>query len=161
VPKATAVIIVADNDEVSMYAITLDAFTGNNDLRGVDTDSPVADIIAAAAAANTDLAGATPFVLGMTVVDGQQHFGFHHYTATEMPARKAFVLVPAAPGSNANALTRGISIEFGDDATGIRPTPDPSLNNGGEWYDLSGRRLGAKPAKPGLYINKGMKVVIK
>jgi hypothetical protein len=117
----------------------------------MDVDTDVADILA-------DLAGATPFVLGMTVVDGQQHFGFHRYTATEMPARKAFVLVPAA-----SAEARSLDMVF-DDATGIRPnrpTPDPSLNNGGEWYDLSGRRLGAKPAKPGLYINKGMKVVIK
>jgi hypothetical protein len=118
------------------------------------TDTPADDILA-------DLGDGTLYVLGQTIVDGQPHFGFHHYTATEMPARKAFVLVPAAPGSNANALTRGISIEFGDDATGIRPTPDPSLNNGGEWYDLSGRRLGAKPTKSGLYIYKGRKVAIK
>ncbi len=167
VPKATAVIIVADNDEVSMHAATLDAFTGSNDLRGVDTDSNVADIIAAAAVANTNLAGATPFVLGMTVVDGQQHFGFHRYTATEMPARKAFVLVPAAPGSNANALTRGISIEFGDDATGIEAVEvlgnpsDQGRANDDTWYTIDGRKLGAKPTKKGLYIYKGRKVAIK
>ena len=51
---------------------------------------------------------------------------------------------------------------FDGDATGIkteRPTPDPSLN-GGEWYDLSGRKLDTKPTK-GLYINGGRKVVVK
>lgn len=46
------------------------------------------------------------------------------------------------------------------EATGIRPTPSPSLN-GGEWYDLLGRRLSAKPSQKGLYINNGRKVVIK
>jgi hypothetical protein len=153
VPKATAVIIVADNDEVSMYATTLDAFTGNNDLRGVDTDSPVADIIVTAAAANADLAGATPFVLGMTVVAGEQHFGFHRYTATEMPARKAFVLVPAAPGSNASALTMVF-----DDATGVEEVIEVNgvkEVNDNSWYTLDGRKLNGKPTKPGLYINKG------
>ena len=29
------------------------------------------------------------------------------------------------------------------------------------WFDLSGRKLGGKPTKPGLYINNGRKVVIK
>jgi hypothetical protein len=44
--------------------------------------------------------------------------------------------------------------------TGIRTTPNPSLN-GGEWYDLSGRRLEMKPATKGVYINNGTKVVVK
>ena len=61
---------------------------------------------------------------------------------------------------------KGISqfvLDFGDEnseATGIRPTPNPSLN-GGEWYDLSGRRLSGKPVTPGLYIHNGNKIVIK
>lgn len=44
--------------------------------------------------------------------------------------------------------------------TGIRPTPDPSLN-GGEWYDLQGRKLSGKPAKGGVYVKDGKKIVIK
>ena len=61
---------------------------------------------------------------------------------------------------------KGISqfvLDFGDEnseATGIRPNPNPSLN-GGEWYDLRGRRLSGKPATPGLYIHNGNKIVIK
>ena len=61
---------------------------------------------------------------------------------------------------------KGISqfvLDFGDEngeATGIRPTPNPSLN-GGEWYDLSGRRLSGKPAQSGIYIHNGNKIVIK
>ena len=55
------------------------------------------------------------------------------------------------------------AINMNFDATGIetkRPTPDPSLN-GGEWYDLSGRKLDTKPTAKGLYIMNGKKVVIK
>ena len=35
------------------------------------------------------------------------------------------------------------------------------MKNEGSWFDLSGRKLGSKPTKPGLYINGGKKVVIK
>jgi len=157
IPKGTAVIIVADNDEVSMTAITLDAFTGNNDLRGVDVDTDVDDI-------TSDLGEGTLYVLGMTTVNNEQHFGFHHYTATEMPARKAFVHVAAAPGSNANALTRGISIEFGDDATGVEEVIEVSEVkevNDDSWYTINGVKLMQKPTKAGLYIYKGKKVAIK
>ena len=52
-------------------------------------------------------------------------------------------------------------LNFGDETTGIRPTPDPSLNNGGEWYDLSGRKLTQKPTQKGVYIVNGKKVVVK
>ena len=38
----------------------------------------------------------------------------------------------------------------------------PALSKGeGDWYSLDGRKLGSKPAKAGLYINNGKKVVIK
>ena len=36
-----------------------------------------------------------------------------------------------------------------------------SMKNATTWFDLSGRRLGGKPAAPGLYIRNGRKVVIK
>lgn len=34
-------------------------------------------------------------------------------------------------------------------------------NETGEWYSLDGRRLSGKPAKKGMYINNGKKVIIK
>ena len=172
VPKATAVIIVADvnNPAVGLTAVTtadqqaraafLDALAAaeaadalaTNDLRGVDTDTPVADII-------SDLGNGTLYVLGQTIVEGEKHFGFHHYTATEMPARKAFVLVPAAPGSNARALTMVF-----DDATGVKgvnEVSEVSEVNDDSWYTINGVKLNGKPSKSGLYINNGRKVVIK
>ena len=55
-------------------------------------------------------------------------------------------------------------LNFDGETTGIRPnrpSPDPSLNNGGEWYDLSGRKLTQKPTQKGVYIVNGKKVVVK
>ena len=44
--------------------------------------------------------------------------------------------------------------------TGIeRPTPGPSLN-GGEWYDLQGRKLNGQPTAKGIYIRNGRKVTL-
>mgnify|MGYP007092203692 FL=1 len=34
-------------------------------------------------------------------------------------------------------------------------------NQTDSWYDLSGRKLGSKPTKSGLYIMNGKKIVIK
>lgn len=35
------------------------------------------------------------------------------------------------------------------------------IKNGGAIYDLSGRKIGSKPTKPGLYIQNGKKMVVK
>lgn len=40
-------------------------------------------------------------------------------------------------------------------------TPDASPMRVESWFDMSGRRLGGKPMKAGLYIHNGKKVVIK
>ena len=80
--------------------------------------------------------------------------------------RTYFVLNGLTAGEPKSVGAKGISqfvLDFGDEngeATGIRPTPNPSLN-GGEWYDLSGRRLSGKPAQSGIYIHNGNKIVIK
>ena len=80
--------------------------------------------------------------------------------------RAYFVLNGLTAGEPKSVGAKGISqfvLDFGDEngeATGIRPTPNPSLN-GGEWYDLSGRRLSGKPAQEGIYIHNGNKIVIK
>ena len=62
---------------------------------------------------------------------------------------------------SAGASASEFVLNFDGETTGIRPTPDPSLNNGGEWYDLSGRKLTQKPTQKGVYIHGGRKVVVK
>ena len=147
IPAGTAVIIVADNSVVSMATTTLPAYSGpTNNLRGVDYDTQT-----------SALGTGTFYVLGMTTVGNEQHFGFHRYTGTTMPAHKAFVHVAAAPGSNA----RSLDMVF-EETTGIEGIEVSEVNgvNDDSWYTLDGRKLNGKPVKAGLYVNNGRKVVI-
>jgi len=151
IPAGTAVIIVADNDEISLTLASLAAFSGTNDLRGVNVDTPLADI-------KDTLGDGTFYVLGMTTVAGEQHFGFHRYDGTEMAARKAFVLVN---GTGA-ALARSLTMVFEGEATGIKTTDFTDYTDSeNAWYTLDGRRLQGKPTKSGVYVNNGKKIVIK
>jgi hypothetical protein len=142
---------VADNNVVSMTAATdLDDISGTNDLRGVNVDTPVADI-------RSSLGTGTLYVLGMTTVGDDEHFGFHRYTGEEMAAHKAYVFVSGSQSA------RSLTMVF-DDATGIESlTPDaaPKAQAAQHWFTLDGRRLQAKPTAPGIYVNNGKKVVIK
>lgn len=47
--------------------------------------------------------------------------------------------------------------------TSVKAIDDGQLtvDNEGSWYSLDGRKLGSKPAKAGLYINGGKKVVLQ
>jgi uncharacterized repeat protein (TIGR02543 family) len=143
IPKGTAVIIVGADNSISMTASDETATVPTNNLHGVDTRTATADIKSA-------LGDGTFYVLSQK----SDNFGFFEYTGEYMPARKAYLLVPGG-----TIQARELTMVF-DEETGIRPTPGPSLN-GGEWYDLSGRKLNGKPTKKGIYINNGKKVVIK
>lgn len=147
IPQGTAVIIVADNDEVSMTKADLSAFSGTNNLRGVDVETSTADIQAS-------LGTGTFYVLG----NKNSHFGFHKYEGSTMAARKAFVLIS---GTGA-ALAPRLTMVF-DDATGITTVHGSgfTVNGSDAWYSLDGRRLQGKPTKSGVYVNNGKKIVIK
>ena len=65
---------------------------------------------------------------------------------------------------------RQFVLNFGDstEETGIRDLTDLTHNlstawkeKGCAWYTLDGRRLSGKPTKNGIYINNGVKIVIK
>lgn len=144
IPKNTAVVIKGEDNEISMSIVAdpdlIVPAVPANALQGVDV-----------ATATSTLDEGTFYILGKV----NDNFGFHRYTGTTMPAQKAYLLLS---GSAAPSL----SMTFGDEeTTGMRPTPDPSLLDGGEWYDLSGRRLSEKPSTKGLYIHNGRKEVVK
>lgn len=65
--------------------------------------------------------------------------------------KTATQLTPAGPGS------RGVSIIFADEATGIEAVT--TQQGDGQWYNLQGQKV-AQPAK-GLFIKNGKKVIIK
>ena len=91
-------------------------------------------------------------------------------SAFDAVAENAVLYVPsgALAGYNVEPWTRWFSRieekQFFEDPDAIR---SPQADNGqssmvnGQWFDLSGRKFGQKPAKSGLYIHNGRKVVIK
>ena len=65
---------------------------------------------------------------------------------------------------NGEHEAREFVLNFDDDhTTGINSTTNLTnyTNSAGAWFDLSGRKLNAKPTHKGVYINNGRKVVIK
>ena len=76
-----------------------------------------------------------------------------------IPARRAYLALNAAvaPVSAPQYLT--INIVDGN-STGVNDVRSKMAEVGGDYYDLSGRKLQKKPAKSGLYIQNGKKVYI-
>ncbi len=61
--------------------------------------------------------------------------------------------------SDANAA-RQFVLNFGDETTGISQIENRESVNS-KYFDIQGRSLSSKPAKPGLYINNGKKIIVK
>ena len=79
-------------------------------------------------------------------------------------AQRAYFKIGDDGALLARRLT-AFNIDFGDDeATGIISIENGKLkieNDADAWFTLDGRRLSAKPLRAGVYINNGIKVVIK
>ena len=66
-------------------------------------------------------------------------------------------------GEGGPGSVRAFNLNFGGESTGIvsMSTDSKDLKDSGAWYDMQGRKLNTKPAKSGLYIHRGNKVVVK
>ena len=145
VPKNTAVIIKGADNKISMTKCEdPDLVIPTNHLHGVDVQTTTADI-------KTALGDGTFYVLGNT----NSHFGFHQYTGTTMPARKAFLLLSGGGSSNFFGID--------DETTGIQELKNGKIEELKSFFDLSGRRIanGQKPTAKGVYIVNGKKVIVK
>ena len=142
IPKNKAVIIVGEDNSISMTAST-DAAENDveNDLHGKDVRT-----------LKSTLGTGTFYVLSKKNSD----FGFFEYTADYMPARKAYLLV-----NGGAALARGLSMVFDHETTGIVSMSDVRSKTSDVWYSLDGRRMSGQPSTKGFYINNGRKIVIK
>lgn len=143
IPKGTAVIIVGEDNSISMTRDDASAaeYSAVNDLKGVDLPT-----------ARTSLTSNDSYRLYM-LSNKNNNFGFHSFAAANVPARKAFFTVPAS----ANA--RAFSMVFEDDATTLGKLR--IANDESPVYDLNGRKVSGKNLKPGVYVKGGKKVVIK
>lgn len=105
----------------------------------------------------TDVYQTTADGIAFILADGNH--GINWYRLAEehctLKANSAYLRLPA---NVAPSASRALTMAFEDGTTGI--TPASSLN-GGEWYDLNGRKLDKKPTRKGLYIFNGRKTLIK
>ena len=81
---------------------------------------------------------------------------FIRATENKAAANNNYLIVPAS----AQAPVRALNIGQGDGTTGIESLGSTESSNDERWYDLQGRRI-ERPAKTGLYILNGKKVVIR
>ena len=87
---------------------------------------------------------------------------YYPKSGASIGAQRAYFKIGGDGALLARRLT-SFNIDFGDDETTgiISTTNDTNDTNSDAWYSLDGRRLSAKPSRAGVYINKGIKVVIK
>lgn len=143
IPKGTAVIIVGEDNDISMTRDDVSAaeYSVKNDLRGVDIPT-----------LRTSLTSNDAKTLYM-LSNKNNKFGFHSFGATNVPARKAYFTI----SSSANA--RPFSMVFEDETTAIRQLRKTNAES--PVYDLNGRAVNGNNLKPGIYVKNGKKVVIK
>jgi len=89
---------------------------------------------------------------------------YYPTTGVGLGAQRAYFKIGDDNALLARRLT-AFNIGFGeDDATGIISIENGKLkieNDADAWYSLDGRKLQGKPSRAGVYINNGIKVVIK
>ena len=142
IPKNTAVIIVGEDNSISMTASTDAAeYNVNNNLHGVDVRT-----------LKSSLGEGTFYVLSKK----NGILGFYEYTGAYMPARKAYLLI-----NGGAALAKGLTMVFDDETTAIRTTNYTNYTDSDEWYTINGVKLTSKPTQKGLYIHNGRKEVVK
>ena len=143
IPKGTAVIIVGEDNSISMTRDDVSAaeYSVKNDLRGVDIPT-----------LRTSLTSNDAKTLYM-LSNKNNKFGFHSFGATNVPARKAYFTI----SSSANA--RPFSMVFEDETTAIRQLRKANAES--PVYDLNGRAVNGNNLKPGVYVKNGKKIVVK
>ena len=94
---------------------------------------------------------------------GGENMLFYPTTGAGLGAQRAYFKI--GDDGAAGARLKAFRINFGDDeTTGIISIENGKLkieNDADAWYSLDGRRLSAKPSRAGVYINNGIKIVIK
>lgn len=148
VPAETGVIIKCDDAEtgaeVEVPVTTEDATIGTNMLVACVSETTVA--------AENDK---YKYVLGQ---NQSKELGFYLVkgSASYKLTNQAYL---ESTSSIATSSAKGITMNFGDDTTGINTVKANTTKADNAYYTLSGVRV-AKPAK-GLYIHNGKKVIVK
>ncbi|MBO4801078.1 MAG: hypothetical protein J5545_04350 [Bacteroidaceae bacterium] len=74
-------------------------------------------------------------------------------------AQRGYFQLEGLEVGTANGI-KGFNLNLGDDSPTLVSLPS-GREAAGAWFTLDGRRLDSKPTRAGVYINKGIKVVVK
>ena len=146
IPAATGVVLNGTAGDYT-FAISADegAVATGNMLRGSDEEA-------------TTTGGGKYYMLSLAATGGNETVGFYYGAengaAFTNGAHKAYLAVPE--GTEAKAAGYAFN-----DATGIRGIIREQLDADGTWYTIDGKRLNGEPAKKGIYVVNGKKVVLK
>ena len=130
------------------------------------TDNTVGDVKAVAGTGTDDVSGNKLVGNATAATDIQAYKDYVLYNnqfvlagVSSVGAGKAYL--PATAISSPAGAPRFLTISNDSETMGIGSLT-PTLSEGeGAWYTLDGHKLNGKPAKKGLYIKNGVKVVIK
>ena len=96
---------------------------------------------------------------------GSENTLYYPTAGAGIGAQRAYFKIGSEGALLARRLTAfNIGFGEGDNATGIIAIEHGTLNiehSADAWFTLDGRRLNGKPSRAGVYINNGIKVVIK
>lgn len=151
VPRGTAVMLVSDTKQAGTFTLksseSTATYTGTNMLRGSDE-------------ATTTTGDGYHYKLsyGSSGTNWKNVFGWYWGANDGAPfqieGHKAWLVVPRGSGTRA----AGFSID--GEALGIKTVDDLTISPSDDCYDLQGRRV-CQPARKGLYIRRGKKVVVR
>ena len=85
--------------------------------------------------------------------DGTGAVGFYKFSGS-LDGSKAHLEIKTSAGSRS-------FIGFGDNIPTAIELPALADDEAAEWYSLDGRRLSGKPARKGIYVKNGQKIIIK
>ena len=91
---------------------------------------------------------------------GAEGLGFYPFSGTKLSDGKAHIVVPASSPVRGYV---GFMEETVPGETDLQSPSAPGVQEGAAegWFTLDGRRLPARPARPGIYIRSGRKAVIR
>ena len=90
---------------------------------------------------------------------------YYPQSGASLGAQRAYFKLSGITAGDKAAGVRSFVLDFGGDdgeTTGIMNVQCSMFNvQSDNWYSIDGRKLAGKPTQKGLYINKGVKIVIK
>ena len=91
---------------------------------------------------------------------GAEGLGFYPYSGAMLQAGKAYVVITSGSGVK-GFVGMTETPDIGTTAIPSMPAQEAAQDEAAPWYTIDGRRLPARPARPGIYIRSGRKAVIR